>query len=76
LGASPLAESVAGDEVIMSIVGHASRAMLSRYSHVGMEANGAPSTRSSRACGADEKRHKEAEQQKQAAVASASALVQ
>ncbi len=33
-----LAESGAGDEVIMSIGGHASRAMLSRYSHVRMEA--------------------------------------
>jgi hypothetical protein len=28
----------AGDEVIMSIAGHASRAMLSHYSHVPMEA--------------------------------------
>jgi hypothetical protein len=28
----------AGDEVIMSIAGHVSRAMLSRYSHVRMEA--------------------------------------
>jgi hypothetical protein len=27
------------DEVIMSIAGHVSRAMLSRYSHVRMEAN-------------------------------------
>src|SRR5438309_12076416 len=32
------AESVAGDEVIMSIAGHVSLAMLSRYSHVRMEA--------------------------------------
>jgi hypothetical protein len=31
-------ESGAGDEVIMSIAGHVSRAMLSRYSHVRMEA--------------------------------------
>jgi hypothetical protein len=29
-----LSESGAGDEVIMSIAGHVSRAMLSRYSHV------------------------------------------
>jgi hypothetical protein len=28
----------AGDEVIMNIAGHVSRAMLSRYSHVRMEA--------------------------------------
>ena len=33
-----LAESGAGDEVIMSIAGHVSRAMLSRYSYVRMEA--------------------------------------
>ena len=33
-----LAESGAGDEVIMSIAGHVSRAMVSRYSHVRMEA--------------------------------------
>ena len=33
-----LSESGAGDEVIMSIAGHVSRAMLSRYSHVRMEA--------------------------------------
>ena len=33
-----LAEAGAGDEVIMSIAGHVSRAMLSRYSHVRMEA--------------------------------------
>jgi hypothetical protein len=31
-------ESGAGDEVIMSIAGHLSRAMFSRYSHVRMEA--------------------------------------
>jgi hypothetical protein len=31
-------ESGAGDEVIMNIAGHVSRAMLSRYSHVRMEA--------------------------------------
>jgi len=33
-----LAELRAGDEVIMSIAGHVSGAMLSRYSHVRMEA--------------------------------------
>ncbi|HEY6343627.1 MAG TPA: tyrosine-type recombinase/integrase [Bryobacteraceae bacterium] len=33
-----LAESGAGDEVIMSIAGHVSRAMLSQYSHVRVEA--------------------------------------
>jgi hypothetical protein len=33
-----LAESGAGDELIMSIAGHVSRAMLSQHSHVRMEA--------------------------------------
>jgi len=33
-----LAESGAGDEVIMSIAGHVSRQMLSRYSHIRTEA--------------------------------------
>ena len=33
-----LVESGAGDEVIMNIAGYVSRAMLSRYSHVRMEA--------------------------------------
>ena len=41
-----LAESGAGDEVIMSIAGHVSRAMLSRYSHVRMEAKRRASTKS------------------------------
>ena len=36
--ATELAESDAGDEVIMTIAGHVSRAMLSHYSHVRMEA--------------------------------------
>jgi regulator of PEP synthase PpsR (kinase-PPPase family) len=31
-------QGLSGDEVIMSIAGHVSRAMLSRYSHVRMEA--------------------------------------
>jgi hypothetical protein len=33
-----LAESGAGDETIMEIAGHVSRQMLSRYSHIRMEA--------------------------------------
>jgi integrase len=33
-----LAESGAGDEVIMAIAGHVSRAMLSRYAHIRTEA--------------------------------------
>ncbi len=60
-----LAESGAGDEVIMSIAGHVSRAMLSRYSHVRMEAKRralAEIAAIQRA--ADERRKEEAEQQK------------
>ena len=33
-----LAESGAGDQTIMEIAGHVSRQMLSRYSHIRMEA--------------------------------------
>jgi integrase len=52
-----LAESGAGDEVIMSIAGHVSRAMLSRYSHVRMEAKRrALDEIAARQCAADEKR--------------------
>jgi hypothetical protein len=51
-----LAESGAGDEVIMSIAGHVSRAMLSRYSHVRMEAKRrALDEIAARQCAADEK---------------------
>ena len=57
----------AGDEVIMSVAGHVSRAMLSRYSQVRMEAKW-------RAL--DEKRKEEAERQQAAAVVSPIELVQ
>jgi len=61
-----LAESGAGDEVIMSIAGHVSRAMLSRYSHVRMEAKRrALDEIATRQKAADEKRQKEAERLKQ-----------
>jgi integrase len=71
-----LAESGAGDEVIMSIAGHVSRAMLSRYSHVRMEAKRrALDEIAARQCAADEKRKEESEQRQQAAVAT-SAVVQ
>jgi len=54
----------AGDEVIMSIAGHVSRAMLSRYSHVRMEAKRrALDEIAARQKSADEKRKKETEQQ-------------
>ena len=71
-----LAESGAGDEVIMSIAGHVSRAMLSRYSHVRMEAKRrALDEIAARQCAADEKRQEEA-QREQAAVAEPLAVVQ
>jgi hypothetical protein len=44
-----LSESGAGDEVIMSIAGHVSRAMVSRYSMCGSKRSGAPSTKLLRA---------------------------
>ena len=57
-----LSESGAGDEVIMSIAGHVSRAMLSRYSHVRMEAKRrALDEIAVRQRAADEKRRKEVE---------------
>ena len=72
-----LAESGAGDEVIMSIAGHVSRAMLSRYSHVRMEAKRrALDEIATRQNAADEKRLKEAERQQQAATESQSTVIQ
>src|ERR1700722_10429542 len=63
-----LAESGAGDEVIMSIAGHVSRAMLSRYSHVRMEAKRrALDEIAVRQSAADVRRKADAEQQTQAA---------
>jgi integrase len=64
-----LAESGAGDEVIMSIAGHVSRAMLSRYSHVRMEAKRrALDQIAARQCAADEKRREEIQQPQTVAV--------
>src|SRR6266446_2029161 len=64
-----LSESGAGDEVIMSIAGHVSRAMLSRYSHVRMEAKRrALDEIAARQRASDEKRKAEAERQEQGAV--------
>ena len=63
-----LAESGAGDEVIMSIAGHVSRAMLSRYSHVRMEAKRrALDEIATRQNAADEERRTEAERREAAA---------
>jgi integrase len=72
-----LAESGAGDEVIMSIAGHVSRAMLSRYSHVRMEAKRrALDEIAARQNAADDKRQKKPEVQSQAALPSQSEVVQ
>ena len=50
----------------MSIAGHVSRAMLSRYSHVRMEAKRrALDEIAARQCAADEKRKEAAERQRQ-----------
>ena len=66
-----LAESGAGDEVIMSIAGHVSRTMISRYSHVRMEAKRrALDEIAARHREADERRKAEAAQQQKAAAAS------
>ena len=60
----------AGDEVIMSIAGHVSRAMLSRYSHVRMEAKRrALDEIAARQRAADDKREEEAERQQAGEVA-------
>ncbi|HTQ58554.1 MAG TPA: hypothetical protein VMI94_29030 [Bryobacteraceae bacterium] len=59
-----LSESGAGDDVIMSIAGYVSRAMLSRYSHVRKEAKRrALDEIAARQRAADEKRKEEAERQ-------------
>jgi hypothetical protein len=72
-----LSESGAGDEVIMSIAGHVSRAMLSRYSHVRMEEKRrALDEISSRERAAGEKRKAEAERLQQAALISRSVVLQ
>jgi hypothetical protein len=68
-----LAESGAGDEVIMSIAGHVSRAMLSRYSHVRMEAKRrALDEIAARQRAADEKRKADVERLAAAALQSRS----
>jgi integrase len=72
-----LAESGAGDEVIMSIAGHVSRAMLSRYSHVRMEAKRrALDDIASRQKAADEKRSNEADRLQRPEPVSQSVFVQ
>lgn len=72
-----LAESGAGDEVIMSIAGHVSRAMLSRYSHVRMEAKRrALDDIAAHQRAADEKRTEEAERQQPVTAAPETVLIQ
>ena len=72
-----LAESGAGDEVIMSIAGHVSRAMLSRYSHVRMEAKRrALDEIAALQRASDEKRQQELERLLQTAIVSPSGVVQ
>jgi integrase len=72
-----LAESGAGDEVIMSIAGHVSRAMLSRYSHVRMEAKRrALDEIAARQRRAEERRTEEAERQQAPAVSQSAVVVQ
>ena len=72
-----LAESGAGDEVTMSIAGHVSRAMLSRYSHVRMEAKRrALDEIAARQRAADEKREEESERRERVAIAPESAVIQ
>jgi len=67
----------AGDEVIMSIAGHVSRAMLSRYSHVRMEAKRrALDEIAARQRAADERRKEEAERREQGAEVPQSVVVQ
>ncbi len=72
-----LAESGAGDEVIMSIAGHVSRAMLSRYSHVRMEAKRrALDEIAARQLAADEKLQEAAQRPQQGATTVSSVVVQ
>jgi len=72
-----LSESGAGDEVIMSIAGHVSRAMLSRYSHVRMEAKRrALDEIAARQRASDEKRKAEAERREQGAVVLQAVVIQ
>jgi len=61
-GSHAAPESGTSDEVIMSIAGHVSRSMLSRYSHVRMEAKRrALDEIATRQRAADEKRKAESE---------------
>ncbi len=72
-----LSESGAGEEVIMSIAGHVSRAMLSRYSHVRMEAKRrALDEIAARQNAADKKRKEDAEREQQSVLVSQASILQ
>jgi len=72
-----LAESGAGDEVTIRIAGHVSRAMLSRYSNVRMEAKRrARNEIGARQRAADKKRKGEAERQQHTAMITGPMVVQ
>jgi hypothetical protein len=72
-----LSESGAGDEVMMSIAGHVSRAMLSRYSHVRMEAKRrALDEIAARQNAADKKRKEDAEREQQSVPVSQASILQ
>jgi hypothetical protein len=73
---SPRPESGAGDEVSMSIAGHVSRAMLSRYSHVRMEAKRRALDEIATRQNAADKRRKEEAERRHAADVSQSVVVQ
>jgi hypothetical protein len=77
LGPRAAPESGAGDEVIMSIAGHVSRAMPSRYSHVRMEAKRrALDEIAARQRVADAKRQQETERQQQTLIEDECAAIQ
>jgi hypothetical protein len=68
-------ETDSGDEVIMSIAGHVSRAMLSRYSHVRMEAKRRGLDEiATRQRAADEERQEEAMRQQVSPVSQSAAV--
>jgi integrase len=71
-----LSESGAGDEVIMSIAGHVSRAMLSRYSHVRMEAKRRALDEIAARQRAADKKRKEEEPQQQTVIAVQNTAIQ
>ena len=75
--AARAARAVSGDELTMSIAGHVSRAMLSRYSHMRMDGKRRTLDEiAARQRAGDEKLQQEVERQQQAAVLAQSVVVQ